>query len=79
MPNKKQIFLGISDGISAYKMPNLTQALVKSSHAVKVHLTKVAKNFVPLLTFTRYLIPHISLIEWADLFVLCPATASTLH
>ena len=26
-----------------------------------------------------YQIPHISLVEWADLFVLCPATANTLH
>ena len=97
MPNKKHILLGISGGISAYKMPDLAHALVKCGHEVKVILTRAAESFVSplvLATLTKnkvwqeedffapntgYLIPHISLVEWADLFVLCPATASTLH
>jgi phosphopantothenoylcysteine decarboxylase/phosphopantothenate--cysteine ligase len=91
----RNILLGISGGIAAYKTPQLVRLLKKSGADVQVLATTSALKFVselslatvsnrPVLTgiftadtegeYTR----HISLGEWADAFVIAPATANTL-
>jgi phosphopantothenoylcysteine decarboxylase / phosphopantothenate---cysteine ligase len=86
------ILIGISGGISSYKIPNLVSSLVKEKHNVKVILTENAKEFVsPLVLKTLSKnkvydslfaddveIPHIDLVSWADLFILAPASANIL-
>ena len=59
-------------------------AMATESFVSPLALATLTKNQVSreedfLAPSTGYLIPHISFVEWADLFVLCPATASTLH
>lgn len=86
------ILIGVSGGISAYKIPNLVSSLTKEKHNVKIILTENAKNFVsPLVLKTLSKnkvydnlfiddleIPHIDLASWADLFIVAPASANLL-
>lgn len=90
----KQILLGISGGIAAYKIANLTSMLVKAGCDVKVIMTQNATNFIhPTVfetltghkcmvdTFDRnfqFDVEHISLAKWADIFVVAPATANVI-
>jgi len=93
----KNIIVGISGGIAAYKTPHVVRLLKKRGANVKVVLTKGGSNFVSELALAtvsgeqvyRALFPptdahntdftsHISLGEWADAFVIAPATAHTL-
>lgn len=91
----KNILLGISGGIAAYKTPHLVRLLKKAGADVQVLATESALKFVselslatvsnrPVLTdiFTADTegerTRHISLGEWADAFVIAPATANTL-
>jgi len=93
----KNIIIGISGGIAAYKTPQLVRLLKKSGAFVRVVLTESATRFVSELALAtvseervyRSLFPpadttgtdytrHISLGEWADAFVIAPATANTL-
>ena len=48
----KQILLGISGSIAAYKTPNLVRLLVKAGAAVQVVMTDAAKTFVTPLTLS---------------------------
>lgn len=93
----KNIIIGISGGIAAYKTPQLVRLLKKSGAFIRVVLTESATRFVSELALAtvseerayRSLFPpadttgtdytrHISLGEWADAFVIAPATANTL-
>lgn len=88
---KKEIVIGVTAGISAYKTPEIVRALVKKNYGVSVLMTKEATNFIGPLTFKVLTnrpvivdmfsddIPwdpcHVSLAERADLVVVVPATA----
>ena len=88
----KQIVLGVTGGIAAYKACDLTSRLVKAGAKVRVVLTENACRFVPPLTFEtlsgnaastdtfapRRELEHIALAKWADAFVIAPATANCL-
>ena len=90
----KKIVLGVSGGIAAYKACDLCSKLVKLGAEVKVIMTKNATEFVAPLTFEvlsknpvasnmwdrnrEWEVEHISLAEWADIFVLAPATANLI-
>ncbi len=93
----KNIIIGISGGIAAYKTPQLVRLLKKRGANIKVVLTEGGSRFVSELalatvsgeTVYRSIFPptdqgntdftnHISLGEWADAFVIAPATAHTL-
>lgn len=90
----KKIVLGVSGGIAVYKAAELTRALIKEGAQVKVVMTKNATQFVTPLTFQtlskdqvytdmfaptdRYDMAHISLAEFADAFVVAPATANII-
>ncbi len=89
---EKNIVLGVTGGIAAYKACELVRALVKEGASVEVVMTQNAMEFVTPLTLqtlsgnkvaTRPFDPvweseigHISLADRADLVVIAPATAS---
>jgi phosphopantothenoylcysteine decarboxylase/phosphopantothenate--cysteine ligase len=90
----KQIVLGVSGGIAAYKAIELLRLLTKAGADVQVVMTKSACEFVVPLTFQTLSanpvhtemfnlfqereIGHISLADRADLFILAPATANLI-
>lgn len=90
--NSKNILIGISGGIAAYKIPLLIRLLTKQGHCVKVIVTDSAKNLIgisALQTLSKnpvytdisneyFDMGHIRLEEWADLFILAPATANSI-
>ncbi len=90
--NCKNILIGISSSIAAYKIYELIRLYKKNGYSVKVVLTKNVLNFVsPLVIETlsqnkcyfeqfssREDVEHISLATWADVFVLAPASANTI-
>jgi len=94
MLENKKIVLGITGGIAAYKAAELTRAFIKAGAAVRVIMTKSAMQFITPLTlqtlsqgpvytemFTpteQYDMAHIALADWADAFVIAPATGNVI-
>jgi len=94
MLSGKNILLGITGGIAAYKTANLIRLFKKSGANVKVVMTLDAKEFVTPLTLstlsenpvhsifsdeeTGEWDSHVELGLWADLFIIAPATANTI-
>lgn len=88
----KNILIGITSSIAAYKICELIRMFKKSNYNVKVVMTPDAKNFVTPLTLEtlscngvyceqfspRDKTEHISLCDWADVFILAPLSANTL-
>ena len=88
----KNILIGITSSIASYKIYELIRLYRKNGYSVKTVLTKNALNFVsPLVLETlsnnkcyyeqfevRDNVEHIWLVEWADIFVLAPASANTI-
>lgn len=89
----RTILIGVSGGISAYKVVELARLLVKRGANVKVVMTSAGEKFVTPLTFRSITgnpvatslwsdpsspIPHISLSDEADLIVVAPATADII-
>ena len=90
----KNILLGVSGGIAAYKAAELVRLLVKAGATVRVVMTKNAQEFMtpltlqslsgnPVSTDTFDLtqeseIGHIRLADTADLVLIAPATANIL-
>ena len=91
---KKNIILGVSGGIAAYKSVELLRLLVKQGANVRVMMTKNAQWFVGPLTFEALSgqpvctdlfeknddasIQHIQWAEAADAVVIAPATANII-
>ncbi len=90
----KNIVLGVSGGIAAYKIPMLVRMLKKAGANVQVIMTPAAHDFVTPVTLStlsgRPVITdfiknkegewhhHVNLALWADLMVFAPVTANTL-
>jgi phosphopantothenoylcysteine decarboxylase/phosphopantothenate--cysteine ligase len=90
----KNILIAASGGIAAYKTAQLVRTLVKYNARVRVMMTPTATQFVSPLTFETLsghpvlldLFPeqggastaHIDWARWADVIVVCPATANTM-
>lgn len=90
----KNILLGISGSISAYKAADLTSQLVKLGHNVDVVMTKNSTKFITPLTLQSLSknpvhvdvmeerspekINHIELAKQTDLFLIAPASANIL-
>lgn len=89
----RNVLLGITGGIAAYKAVELARLLIKRGADVKVIMTDAGRQFVTPLTFRTITgnpvatslwsdpsspLPHISLSEEADLIVVAPATANTI-
>jgi len=94
MLKKKKIVLGITGGIAAYKAAELTRALIKEGAQVKVVMTKSATEFITPLTMQtlsqnqvyldtfvpaeKYDMAHIALADFADAFIIAPATGNII-
>ena len=90
----KNIILGITGGIAAYKSALLVRELVKRGADVKVVMTPLAKQFITPLTLATlsghpimvdFFNPengewnsHVKLGLWADAYLIAPATANSL-
>ncbi|MHB8173946.1 MAG: bifunctional phosphopantothenoylcysteine decarboxylase/phosphopantothenate--cysteine ligase CoaBC [Nitrospirota bacterium] len=87
----KEIILGITGGIAAYKSCELVRGLRENGASVSVVMTEAACRFVSPLTFSALSgrdvsvdlfeprgIPHIDLTARADAFVVAPATANII-
>jgi len=90
----KEIILGVTGGIAAYKAVELLRLLTKAGANVHVIMTRSAEEFVTPLTFqtlsmnpvstsifnliSEREIGHISLADRADLFIIAPATANVV-
>ena len=93
MSNSKKILFQLSGSIAAFKACEVISSLCKSGHEVRCITTPAALKFVGVATlegltgnkvlsdiFTPdHAMDHIELERWADLIILCPATASTLN
>ncbi len=94
MLKDKNIVLGVTGGIAAYKCVDLVSRLRKQGANVHVILTKGAQNFVtetamreisgnPVVTsmwgeIQEYSVEHIALAQLADLVLIAPATANVI-
>ncbi len=90
----KNIVLGITGGIAAYKTPELVRRLKDHGANIRVVLTEGAKAFITPLTLqavsgnavadnlldteAELAMGHIELAKWADLILIAPASANTL-
>ena len=88
-----RVALFVSGGIAAYKACEVLRGLQKQGCEVRVAMTRHATELVGPKTFEalsghhvtldlfcdeRSPIPHIELAEWADLALVCPATANVI-
>lgn len=90
----KNIILGITGGIAAYKSAALTSLLIKAGAEVQVIMTEHAKEFIAPLTFEaltnrrcltdtfdrnhEYSTEHVALAKKADALLIAPATANVI-
>ena len=90
----KNILIGVTGGIAAYKTATIIRLLVKDGADVKVIMTDHAKEFITPLTLatlsknpvlTEFFDPengdwnsHVDLGLWAHLFLIAPATANSI-
>lgn len=90
----KNILLGVTGGIAAYRACDLARLFIKEGAAVKVVMTESATRFVPPLTFQALTcnavhtglfdtekpdeVLHIALAKWADAVLIAPATANII-
>ncbi len=88
----KQILLGVTGGIAAYKSADLVRRLQDAGASVRVVMTTAAQEFITPLTMqalsgnpvhTALLDPaaeagmgHIQLARWADVVLIAPASAN---
>ena len=91
--SRSKILFQLSGSIACYKACNLISKLVQDGHEVQAVATDSALRFVGQATlegltrksvFTNLFEPgqmmsHIHLAKWADLAIVCPATADTIN
>jgi phosphopantothenoylcysteine decarboxylase/phosphopantothenate--cysteine ligase len=92
--DQKNIILGVTGSIAAYKAADLASKLTQAGAMVDVILTPAALEFITLLTFQSVTgrpaftdealwgaeahVLHVGLGHTADLFTIAPATANTI-
>ena len=89
----KKILLGVTGSIALYKSLELVRLFVKAGADVRVIMSESAKKFVTPLSFetltSNQILDdtneswandhnHIKIAQWADLFIVAPATANTI-
>ncbi len=90
----KNILIGVTGGIAAYKTATIIRLLVKNGAEVRVIMTEHSKEFITPLTlsvlsknpvYSEFFDPgngnwnsHVDLGRWANLFLIAPATANTV-
>ena len=86
----KNILVGVTGGIAAFKSVSIVSLLKKKGYNVKVIMTENATNIIGPLTLEtlsknrvyvdmwdknpHYEVEHISLADWADIVLIAPAT-----
>ena len=93
MIENKNILLGVTGGIACYKSLELCSRLHKKNANVQVVMTKDATEFVRPAAFETMgrckvfydmweghhdIVHHIELPQWADIFLIAPASASSI-
>jgi phosphopantothenoylcysteine decarboxylase/phosphopantothenate--cysteine ligase len=94
MLTDKNIVLGVTGGIAAYKAADLASKLTQAGAGVDVVMTESALEFVSPLTFralthrpvvtsmfdlsSEFSVEHVALAEAADIVVIAPATANII-
>ncbi|UCG58761.1 MAG: bifunctional 4'-phosphopantothenoylcysteine decarboxylase/phosphopantothenoylcysteine synthetase, partial [Phycisphaerales bacterium] len=94
MPKHKNILLGVSGGIAAYKVVDLASKLTAAGANVRTVMTENACRLVgpksfeaitggPVFTSLwstpdEYKSTHIALLDWADIVVVAPADANII-
>lgn len=90
---KANVVVIFTGSIACYKACNLISSLVKNDYAVKCVATKAALQFIGKATLEalsgnavltdmfqyEHNIQHVTMNKWADLFLVCPATANTIN
>lgn len=89
----KHVLLGVTGCIAAYKACEILRGLQKAGCDVRVVMTDAAREFVGETTFAALSghsvgvaefgdrqnpIPHIEFAQWADVFLIAPATANVV-
>jgi len=90
----KNVILGVTGSIAAYKACSVVRGLMDRGHAVQVVMTQDAQHLIGPATFralsgrpvmTNLWIPeeeaglvHINLADWADVLAIVPATANVI-
>ena len=91
-PSRGRLLLGVSGAVAASGAPELVARLQRAGFEVRVAMTRDARRFVsPLVleALTHQAVarslwqhgmaaPHIQLAEWAQLVLICPASATTI-
>jgi phosphopantothenoylcysteine decarboxylase/phosphopantothenate--cysteine ligase len=92
--NDRNILLGVTGSIAAYKSVELARLLIKAGANVRVIMSEEAKRFITPLTLEAITgnavleagseswandLNHIHIHRWAELFCIAPATANTLN
>ncbi|SFP71796.1 bifunctional phosphopantothenoylcysteine decarboxylase/phosphopantothenate--cysteine ligase CoaBC [Hydrogenimonas thermophila] len=90
----KNILIGVSGSIAAYKACELVRLFINAGANVRIVMTEAAKRFVTPLTFEALSgnavleekneswcsdLNHIGIGEWADIFIIAPASANTIN
>lgn len=93
-PEKRRVLLGITGSIAAYKAVELARILISRGYQVRAVMTASAQKFVSAETLRAITgsavisdfwesseienIEHIEAADWADVFVIAPATADAI-
>ena len=94
MIKDKNIVLGVTGSIAAYKAADLASKLTQAGAQVNVIMTKAAQEFINPMTFrsitgrpvvtqmfelaSEFSVEHVALAEIADVVVIAPATANVI-
>ncbi|CAN5693160.1 hypothetical protein BH24ACT22_BH24ACT22_11460 [soil metagenome] len=94
MAETRNILVGVTGGIAAYKAPGVIRRLREAGHEVKVVATDAAFRFIPEETLAIAAggpvhtdktwweesgrVEHVGLARWADLVLVAPATADAM-
>ena len=92
--SKKNVLIGVTGGIAAYKSAEIIRLFKKDGADVRVVMTKSAKEFITPLTLqaisgneihdslldvkAESAMGHIELAKWADIILIAPCTAETI-
>jgi len=90
----RRVVLAISGAVAAVDAPQIIRGLHAAGCDVRVALSRTAKKFIAVAALdalthhqvwggiwhrdARTPVPHVNLAEWAELVLVCPASATTL-
>jgi len=91
--NNKNILVGITGSIAAYKAAELVSKLISAGANVKVIMTKASTSFITETTLeciskNKVLVSeseneesflHLDVSKWADIILIAPCTANSLN